>query len=103
MATKTTYICSIFCYILLQDFWFLHDLELIILCLMFFDQNDLYLIFNFKMVIANTQMKAVFIHVNYNIINNIYLKGLAQPKIIKKSVILFWLLNMTMTINMSID
>ena len=36
----------------------------------------------------------------YNIIHpklygfNIYLKGLAQAKIIKKSVILFWLLNM---------
>ena len=31
------------------------------------------------------------------------LKGLAQAKIIKKSVILFWLLNMTIDVNMSVD
>ena len=40
---------------------------------MFFDQNDLYLTFKFKMVAANTQIKAMFMHVNYNIINNICL------------------------------
>ena len=60
------HICSIFFYILLHDFWFMHDLELINLCLMFCCQNDLYLTFKFKMVTTNTQIKAVFIHVNYN-------------------------------------
>ena len=57
-----------FCYIILHDFWFLH--ELINLCLMFFDQNDLCLTFKFKMVTANTHIKAVFMHVSYNVINN---------------------------------
>ena len=42
MAAKTTYV-PYFCYILLHDFWFLYDLELINLFLMFFYQNDLYL------------------------------------------------------------
>ena len=51
----------------------MHDFELIHLCLMFFDQNDLYLTFKFKMVTANTQIKAFFVHVNYNIIHNICL------------------------------
>ena len=37
-----------FCYILLHDIWFLHDLELINLCPMIFDKNDLYLISNLK-------------------------------------------------------
>ena len=46
---------------------------LIDLCLMFFDQNDLYLIFKFKMVTANAQINAVFMQMNYNIINNICL------------------------------
>ena len=64
MAAKTTSVLY-FCYILLYDFLFLHDLELTNLCLRFFDQNDLNLTFN-------TQIKAVFMHVNYNIINNIY-------------------------------
>ena len=72
MASKTTSVLY-FCYILLHDFWFLHDLELINLYLMFFDQNDLCLTFNFKMVTANTHIKAVFMHVNYNVINNICL------------------------------
>ena len=40
MAAKTTSVLY-FCYILLHDFMFLHDLELINLCLMLFDQNDL--------------------------------------------------------------
>ena len=60
-----TYYCTIFV--------FFHDLELIHLCSMFFDQNDLYLTFKFKMVTANTQIKPVFMHMNYNIINNICL------------------------------
>ena len=69
MTAKTTYVLY-FCYILLHDFLFLHDLELINLCLMFFDQNDLCLKFKFKMVSANTHIKAVFMHVNYTVINN---------------------------------
>ena len=63
LAAKTTSFLY-FCYTLLHDFWFLHDLELINLCLMFFDQSDLYLTFLFKTVTANTQIKAVFMHVN---------------------------------------
>ena len=39
---------------------------------MFFDQKDQYLTFKFKLVTVNTQMKAIFMHVNYNIINNIF-------------------------------
>ena len=42
---------------------------------MFFDQKDLYLTFKFKIVTASTQIKAVFMHVNYNIINNNCLMG----------------------------
>ena len=57
MVGKTTSVLY-FCYILLQDSWFLHDLELTNLFLMFFD---------------NTQIKVVFMHVNFNIINNICL------------------------------
>ena len=72
MAAKTTSFLY-FCYILLHDLWFLHDLEFINVCLMFFDQNDLYLTFKFKMVTANTKIKAVFMHVNYYIINNMCL------------------------------
>ena len=55
MAAKTTSF-QCFCYKLLHDFWFLHDFELINLCLMFFDQNDLYLTFKFEMVTANRQI-----------------------------------------------
>ena len=40
MAAKTTSFLY-FCYKLLHNFWFLHDFELINLCLMFFDQKDL--------------------------------------------------------------
>ena len=40
---------------------------------MFFDQNDLYLTFKFEMFTANTQMKAIFMHVSYNIINSMCL------------------------------
>ena len=40
---------------------------------MFFDQNDLYLTFKVKMVTVNTQIKTIFMHVNYNIINDICL------------------------------
>ena len=69
MAAKTTYFLY-FCYKLLHDFCFLHDFVLINLCLMFFDQNDLYLTFKFYMVTANTGIKAFFMQVNYNIINN---------------------------------
>ena len=72
MAAKTTSVLY-FCYISLHDFWFLHDLELINLCLMFFDQNDLCFTFKFKMVTANTHLKAASMHVNYNVINNICL------------------------------
>ena len=72
MTAKTTSVLY-FCYILLHDFWFLHDLELINLCLMFFYENELYLTFKFKTVTAATQIKTVFMHVNYNIINNICL------------------------------
>ena len=72
MAAKTISVLY-FCYILSHNFWYLHDLELINLCLMFFDQNDLCLTFKFKMVNANTNKTAVFMHVNYNIINNICL------------------------------
>ena len=72
MAAKKTSVLY-FCYILLHDFWFLRVLELINLCLMFFDQNDLDLTFKFKMVTTNTQRKTVFMHVSYNIIDNICL------------------------------
>ena len=72
MAAKTTFFLY-FWYKLLHDFWFLYDFELRNLCLMFFDQNDLYLTFKFKMVTANRQMKVFFMHMNYNIINNICL------------------------------
>ena len=64
MATNTISFLY-FCYKLLHDFWFVHDFELINLCLMFFDQNDLYLTFKFKMVTTNTQIKAFYMHVNY--------------------------------------
>ena len=57
----------------MHDSWFLYDFELINLCLMFFYQNDLYLTLKFKMGTANTEMKAVFMHVNYNIMNKICL------------------------------
>ena len=40
---------------------------------MFFDQNDLCLTFKFEMVIDNAHIKAIFMHVNYIIINNICL------------------------------
>ena len=36
-------------------------------------KNDLYLTLNFKMVTANRQIKVFFMHVDYNIINNICL------------------------------
>ena len=59
MAAKTTYVLYL-CYISLHDFWFLYDLGLINLCLMFFDQNDLFFTFKFRMATTNTQIKAVF-------------------------------------------
>ena len=59
MTAKTTSFLY-FCYKLLHDFWFLHDFELINLCLMFFDQNDLYLTFKLKMVTADRQIKVFF-------------------------------------------
>ena len=49
------------------------DLELMNLCLMFFDQNDLYL--TFKFIKVNTHIKAVFMHVNYNIIRKHVFNG----------------------------
>ena len=49
MVAKTTSFLYI-CYTLLHDFWFLQDLELINLCLMFFNQNDLSLTFKFKFI-----------------------------------------------------
>ena len=72
MAAKTTSFLY-FCYKLLHDFWLLHDFVLINLCLMCVDQNDLYLTFKFKMVTTKRQIKVFFMHVNYNIINNICL------------------------------
>ena len=72
MTTKTKSFIY-FCYKLLHDFWFLHDWGLINLCLMFFDKNDIYLTFKFKMVNTSTQIKAFFMHLSYNIINNICL------------------------------
>ena len=69
MATKTSSVLY-FCYMLLHDFRFLHDLELIKLLMSY----DPYLTFKFKMFTANTQKRAVFMHVNYNIINNICLE-----------------------------
>ena len=56
----------------MHNLWFLYDLVLINLCFMFSDQNDLYLTFKFKIVTTNTQ-KTCFMHLNYNIINNISL------------------------------
>ena len=58
-------------YIFAKHFWFLRDLVLINLCLMIYDRDDLYSTFKFKMVTANTQIKAIFMHVNYIIISNI--------------------------------
>ena len=63
MAAKTTSVLYL---------WLMHDLELTNLCLMFFYQNDLY----FDTQVQNgyrqhTSIIAV-LHVNYNIINNIY-------------------------------
>ena len=72
MAARTTFLLY-FSYKLLQDFWFLRDFKLINLCLVFFDQNDLYLSFKFKMVTGNRQIKVFFMYMNYNIINNICL------------------------------
>ena len=72
MAAKTKSFLY-FRYKLLHNFWFLHDFELINLYLMFFDKNDLYLTFIFKMATTNTQIKTFFMHVNFNIINNICL------------------------------
>ena len=62
MAAKTTYFLY-FCCKLLHDFWFLHDFELIN-CLMFNDQNDLYLTFKFKMVAANMFSSILIVTVN---------------------------------------
>ena len=59
MAAKTTSFLY-FCYKLLPYFWILHDFELINLCFMFFDQNDFYFTFKFKMVSVNTTNKNVF-------------------------------------------
>ena len=70
-----------FCYKLLHDYWFLHDFELINLCLMFFNKNDFYLTFKFKMVTTNTRIKAFFMHVNYNIINNICLMDIWKNRL----------------------
>ena len=38
---------------------------------MFPDKKDLYLTFKLNMVTANTQIQAISMHVNYNILNNI--------------------------------
>ena len=46
----------------------------------FAHQNDLYLIFTFKMVTTKTQIKAFSMHVNYNIINNILFIGKKEKK-----------------------
>ena len=71
MVAKTTSVVY-FCFKLFHDFWvFFYDLELLNLCFMFFEQNELYLTFKFKIFITNTQIKAVFMLVNYYIINNI--------------------------------
>ena len=55
MTAKTTSFLY-FCYKSFHDLWFLHDLELINLFLLFFEQNDLYLTFKVKMVTANSQI-----------------------------------------------
>ena len=72
MDAKTTSFLY-FCYKLLHVSWLLHDFELINVCTIFFDQNDLYLTFIFKMVTANTEMKAFLMLLNYNFMNKICL------------------------------
>ena len=67
MAANTTFLLHIIARFLVSvwfrvDKYMAHD---------FFYQNDLCLTFKFKMVTANTHIKAVLMHVNYNIINNI--------------------------------
>ena len=42
---------------------------------MFFDPNDLCLTFKLKMVSANPHINAFFMHVSYNVINNILFNG----------------------------
>ena len=74
MAAKTTSVLY-FCNTLLHDFWFLHDLELIKSCFMLFVQNDLYLTYKSKMFTANTQIKAIFVHVNYDSIKKQLFNG----------------------------
>ena len=71
--TAKTACFKIFLLNIIARFLVLHDLGLTKLFLIFFDQNDLYLTFKFKMVTINTQIKAIFMHVDYNIINNICL------------------------------
>ena len=63
MAAETTPFLYFGC-TLTHNFRFLYDLELINVFVMF------YLTFKFRMVTANTQIKAFFMHLNYNIKNN---------------------------------
>ena len=72
MATKTTYFLYSCC-ILTHNFRFLHALGLITLSIMFFDKNDLYLIFKIRMVTANTKIKTFFYACELYIKNNICL------------------------------
>ena len=65
MAAKTTSFLYFHCTLTL-NFRFLHDLELINLSVMFFDENDVYLTFKFRMV-TDKKSKCVFMHLNYNI------------------------------------
>ena len=54
-----------FSFTLRHNFRFLHYLELINLSVMSLDKKDLYLTLKFRMV-TNTQIKAFFVHLNYN-------------------------------------
>ena len=75
MAAKTTCVPNL-CYILLHDFWFLQYLKLINLCLMFFRSKWSLFDLQIQNCYRRHTHKTVFMHVNYNIINNICLSDI---------------------------
>ena len=74
-------ICYIFLLQIFARFLFSAWLRVDKLMSHIFDQNDLYLTSKFKMVTGNTQRKTVFMHVNYNITNNIFLMELKKKMV----------------------
>ena len=67
MASKTTSFLFL-CYKLLYDFWFLHDFELITLCLMISRSKGHLLDLKIQNDYRQHTNKSVFLQLNYNII-----------------------------------